>query len=171
MKTGCSLYPALRDQEGRCHGARHGETEEPKEYFIAFIAWKTCRKRELTLKKNITQGIHDRFQRDQVYRESQRKIDWTEQKCTEMDKLAQEDHPYHLSNEEFKRFQGQWYLTLNKAGKNAPMRLRSDFRAAVSTKNRLHQETVEGLYPTPHIHEQMTAHIMATSTATLSTTR
>ena len=29
---------------------------------------------------------------------------------------------------------------------------------------------VEGLYPTPHIHEQMTAYIMATSTATLSTT-
>ena len=32
-------------------------------------------------------------------------------------------------------------------------------------------ESVEGLYPTPHIHEQMTAYIMATSTATLSTTR
>ena len=31
--------------------------------------------------------------------------------------------------------------------------------------------SVEGLYPTPHIHEQMTAHIMATSTTTLSTTR
>ena len=30
---------------------------------------------------------------------------------------------------------------------------------------------VEGLYPTPHIHEQMTAQIMATSTTTLSTTR
>ena len=30
---------------------------------------------------------------------------------------------------------------------------------------------VEGLYPTPHVHEQMTAYIMATSTATLSTTR
>ena len=30
---------------------------------------------------------------------------------------------------------------------------------------------VEGLYPTPHIHEQMTAYIMATSTTTLSTTR
>ena len=30
---------------------------------------------------------------------------------------------------------------------------------------------VEGLYPTPHIHEQMTVYIMATTTATLSTTR
>ena len=33
------------------------------------------------------------------------------------------------------------------------------------------KKCVEGLYPTPHIHEQMTAHIMATSTTTLSTTR
>ena len=30
---------------------------------------------------------------------------------------------------------------------------------------------VEGLYPTPHIYEQMTAQIMATSLTTLSTTR
>ena len=31
--------------------------------------------------------------------------------------------------------------------------------------------TVEELYPTPHIHEQMTAYIMATTTSTLSQTR
>ena len=30
---------------------------------------------------------------------------------------------------------------------------------------------VEELYPTPHIHEQMTAYIMATTTTTLSQTR
>ena len=30
---------------------------------------------------------------------------------------------------------------------------------------------VEGLYPTPHIHEQMTVYIMATTTSTLSQTR
>ena len=34
-------------------------------------------------------------------------------------------------------------LTLNKSGKNAPIRLRSDFRAAVSLKNRLHREPGE----------------------------
>ena len=36
-----------------------------------------------------------------------------------------------------------WYLTLNKSGKNAPMRLRSDFRAAVTVMNRLHRESGE----------------------------
>ena len=30
---------------------------------------------------------------------------------------------------------------------------------------------VEELYPTPHIHEQMTGYIMATTTSTLSQTR
>ena len=30
---------------------------------------------------------------------------------------------------------------------------------------------VEELYPTPHIHEQMTAYIMATTTSTLSQAR
>ena len=38
-------------------------------------------------------------------------------------------------------YQGQWYLTFNKAGKNGLMKLRSDFRAAVSMKNRLHRES------------------------------
>ena len=50
-------------------------------------------------------------------------------KCMEWDELAKEDHTYHLTSEEKKRYQGQWYLTLNKSGKNVPMRLRSDFRA------------------------------------------
>ena len=58
-------------------------------------------------------------------------------------KLAQADHSYRLSRKEFERYQGQWYLTLNKSGKNAPMRLRSDFRAAVTIKNRLHRESGE----------------------------
>ena len=51
-----------------------------------------------------------------------------------MDELEKEDHTYHLSPEEFTRYQGQWYLTLNKSDKNGPMKLRSDFRAAVSIK-------------------------------------
>ena len=33
------------------------------------------------------------------------------------------------------------------------------------------EKHVEELYPTPHIHEQMTAYIMATTTSTLSQTR
>ena len=56
--------------------------------------------RKLTLKVDISQGSHDRFLRDQLYRESQLAIGWTEQKCKEMDEFAKENHTYHLSTKE-----------------------------------------------------------------------
>ena len=121
-------------KKGRCHGARHGKTGEQKEYQKAFNVWKRCRKRVDSQDEHY-KGIYDRFLRDQVYRESQLKIGCTEQKCIEMDELAKQDHTFRISKEEFERHQGQWYLTLNKSGKNAPMRLRPDCRAAVSLKN------------------------------------
>ena len=112
-------------KKGRSHGARHGKTEEEKEYHIPWNAWKRC------CKKVDSQGGHftcirDRFLRDPVYRESQLVIGWTEQKCKELDEFAKENHTYRLTLEEKRRYQGQWYLTLNKSGKNGPMKLRPD---------------------------------------------
>ena len=66
-------------KKGRLHGARHGKTDAQKEHFVAHNARKRC------IKKNFD-GIHDRFQRDPVFRHSQLKIGWTEEKCIEMDK-------------------------------------------------------------------------------------
>ena len=123
-------------EEERPHGARHGKTETQKKYYVAHNARKRC------LQINYD-GIHDRFLRDPVFRDSQVEIDWTEQKCIEVDNLAQEDHSCRLSREEYLRYQKHWYLTLKKSGKNAPMRLRSDFRAAVTIMNRLHRESGE----------------------------
>ena len=124
-----------------------------KEYHTAWNAWKRCCKRVDSQGEHF-ECIHDRFLRDQVYRESQLKIGWTEQKCIVMDELTKQNHTYHLSTEEFKRYHGQWYLTLNKSGKNAPMPLRPDFRAAVSLKNRLHREfgeqVAEPISPAPY---------------------
>ena len=120
-------------KKGPNHGAQHGKTEDQKEYHIAWNAWKRCYKKVDSQGEHFS-GIHDRFLRDQVYRESQFAIGWTEQKCIEMDELAKQDHTYHLSTEKFKRYQGQWYPTLNKSAQNGPMRLRPDFRAAVSLK-------------------------------------
>ena len=98
---------------------------------------------ELTARKNITREFTIVFYETKYIVIRNSKIGWTAQKCIEMDKLAQEDHSYRLSRDEFQRYQKQWYLTLNKSGKNAPMRLRSDFRAAVTIKNRLHRESGE----------------------------
>ena len=129
-------------KKGGCHGARHGKTEELKEYHITWNAWKRCCKKVDSQGEHFS-GIRDRFLRDPVYRESQLAIGRTEQQCKDMDELAQKDHTYHLSPEESRRYQRQWYLTLNKSGKNRPIKLRSDFRAAVSLKNRLHRESGE----------------------------
>ena len=129
-------------KKGTTHGARHGKTKEQMEYHMAWNAWKRCCKKVDSPGEHFT-GIHDRFLRDPVYRESQLAIGSTEQKFKEWDELAKEDQTYRLNPEEKKRNQGQWYLTLNKSGKNGPMKLRSDFRAAVSIKNRLHHESGE----------------------------
>ena len=99
--------------------------------------------RKSTLKVNILQVFTIDFSEIQFYRESKLAIGWTEQKCKEWDELAQEDHTYRLTPEEKKRYQGQWHLTLKKSSKNGPMKLRSDFRAAVSMQNRLHHESGE----------------------------
>ena len=104
------------------------------------ISWHNARRR--CIKKNFD-GIHDRFQSDPLYRDSQLKIGWTEEKCIEMDKLAQEDHSYCPSSEEYERYRKNWYTSLKKSGRNAPMKLRSDFRTAVTIMNRLHRESGE----------------------------
>ena len=59
-------------------------------------------------------------------------------------KLAQENHSYCPSSEEFERYRKNWYIPLNKSGRNAPMKLRSDFRTAVTLMNCLHRESGEG---------------------------
>ena len=121
------------------------DTARPK--YKKNTAWLGMRGRDAvrksTPKVNIFTGIHDRFLRDPVYRESQLAVGWSEQKCKEWDELAKKDHTYKLTPEERWRYNGQWYLTLNKADKNGPMKLRSHYRAAVVMKNHLHRESWE----------------------------
>ena len=107
------------------------KTEAQKEYCVAHNPRKRCHKRNY-------EGIHDRFQRNLVNRDSKLKIGWPEEKCIEMVKLTQEDHSYRLCREEFLRYQQHGYLAFNNSGKNAPMRLRS-----VTIMNRLPRESGE----------------------------
>ena len=93
-------------KKGPNHGARHGKTKKQTEHRMAWNAWKRCCKKVDSQGEHFT-GIHDRFLRDPVYRESQLAIGWSEQKCKEWDELAQEDHTYRLTPEEKKRYHGQ----------------------------------------------------------------
>ena len=70
FKTWCSLYPALRNKE-------YSETEAQKQYHITHNAWKRCRSR-VDGQEEHHEGIQGCFLRDQVHRDSQLIIDWTE---------------------------------------------------------------------------------------------
>ena len=120
----------------RPRGARHCRTDAQKEHFVAITRGRDVSKR-------ILMEFTIALQRDPVHRDSQLKIGWTEEKCIAMDKLAQEDHSYCPSSEEYERYKKNWYISLNKSGRNAPMKLRSDFRSAVTIMNRLHRESGE----------------------------
>ena len=71
-------------QKGRPHGHRYGKTKEQRDHHIAHNSRKRCIKRNF-------EGIHDRFLKDPVFRESQLEIDRTEEVCIQMDKDAQKD--------------------------------------------------------------------------------
>ena len=118
---------------------------------MAWNAWKRRCKKVDSQGENYT-SIHDRFLRDPFL--SQLAIGWSEQKCKECDELAKEDHTKTLIPEEKRRYKGRWYLTLNKERKNGPVKLRSDFRAAVLLKNRVHHESRERIERRLHPDQQ-----------------
>ena len=118
----------------RPHGARHGQTAAQKEHFIAHNARKRC-------VKKVFEGIHDRFQKDLKFRDSELEADRTEEKCMEMDELAQKDFTYCPPTEEFERSEN--LVSLTTSGRNAPMNLRSEFGEAVTKLHRLDRESGE----------------------------
>ena len=91
-------------RKGDLRGARHGKTEAQKEHFIANNARRRC------LKKNF-EGIHDRFQKDFKFRDSQLRISRTEAICIQMDEVAQKDFTYRLSSEEYERYKKTWSIS------------------------------------------------------------
>ena len=119
---------------------------------MAWNAWKRCCKKVDSQGEHFT-GIHDRFLRDQFI-VNHNSFGWSERKCTEWDELAKEDHKNKLTPVERRRYKGQWYLTLNKEGKNGPMQLRSDYRAAALMQNRLHHESGEPIEESIHPGQQ-----------------
>ena len=46
-----------------------------------------------------------------------------------------------MTESEYFRYRQNWWISLNKSENTGPLRNRSDFNEALSTLNRLHQET------------------------------
>ena len=120
----------------RPHGNRHGKTEEQRQHHIAQNLRKRCNKRGF-------EGIHDRFQNDSTSRESLLGIDRTEEVCIQMNKDAQKDFTFRMTQGEYFRCRKNWWISLKKSGKLGPMRDRSDFNEALTKMHRLHQESGE----------------------------
>ena len=77
-------------KKGRPHGHRYGKKPGDREYFTANQLKKKC-------KKKFFQSIHDRFIRDETFRNHGR----DEDACRLMDVLADEDHTHHLTPQEY----------------------------------------------------------------------
>ena len=127
----------------RPHGNRHRKTEEQIKHLFDHILRKGC------IKKGFD-GIHDRFQNDSTFGDSQLSIDRTEEVCVQIDKGAQKDFTYRMSQDEYFRYKKNWWISLNTSGRNQPMKLRSDFSEALTILHRLHRESGdERLAPIP----------------------
>ena len=94
-------------KKGRPHGNRHGKTEEQRKHQIAHNLRKRC------INKNF-EGIHDRFQKDLTFRDSQLRIDRTEEMCIQMDEVAQKDFTYRMSSDEYMRFRKKELVDLSQ---------------------------------------------------------
>ena len=128
-------FPHCVIKKGRPHGARHCKLKNRISLHslqrVEEMSQKSWRSRR-TLQRN--SRSFSKRPKSIVIRNS--KLAEPRRSASQWIFLAQEDHSYRLIKEEFKRGQGQWYLTMKKSGKNAPMRLRSDLRAAVTIKNK-----------------------------------
>ena len=90
--------------------------------------------------------------------------DWS--KCVEMDELAQKDFTYRPSPEEYERFKKTWSISLNTSGRNAPMKLRTDFSETLKKMHRLHRESgEERLAPIP-VYQYRKWHSSSSSSST-----
>ena len=121
-------------KKGRPHGHRYGKKLGNSENYTANQLEKKC-------KKKFFQGIHDRFIRDETFRNRMIEDGRDEDACRQMDVLAEEDHTHHLTTQEYYDYKSNWWLRSNKTGSNTvPVERRPDFKQALSTLQQLKQK-------------------------------
>ena len=124
-------------KKGRPHGHRYGKKPGDREYYTAHQLKKKC-------KKKFFQVIHDRFVRDETFRNRMIENGRGEDACRQMDALADEDHTHHLTPEEYYHYKSNRWLRLNKTASNAvPVERRPDFKQALSTLWQLKEKEEE----------------------------
>ena len=118
-------------KKGRPQGHRYGKKPGDHEYFIANSLKKKCKKRNFL-------GFHERFIRDEKFRKNMFDVGRTEEICREMDKLANEDHTHHITQDEIRVYRNNWWIRSNTVGSDTmPVRHRADFKKALSNLRQL----------------------------------
>ena len=121
---------------GRIRSARHSKTEAQKEHFVAHNVRKRCINiivMEFTIVSNEIQYIVIHNSKLAGPRRSASQwINWHR-------KTTPTAHPLRS----MRGIRKTRFISLNKSGRNAPMKLRSEFRTAVTIMNRLHRESGE----------------------------
>ena len=121
-------------KKGRPHGHRCGKKPGDREYYSANQLKNKC-------KKKFFQVIHDRFIRDETFRNRMMENGRDEDACRQMDVLAHEDHTHHLTPREYYHYKSNWWLRSNKTGSNTvPVERRPDSKQALSTLQQLKQK-------------------------------
>ena len=124
----------------RPHGHRYGKMLVDHEYFTANSLKKKCKKRHFL-------GIHDRFIRDERFRKNMIELGRSEDVCRETDKLANEVHTHHATEEEINENRSNWWIRSNFVGSDTmPVRHRADFKEALSTLRRLKNQEDQAYY-------------------------
>ena len=88
-------------------------------------------------------SIHERWHKDDQYRNSLSLIGWTEEQIIEHDKIALEDHSYVATKPERIQNTKLWVLRLNQDGAQQPLNQRPDLLKQDENEKRMDDEHVK----------------------------
>ena len=111
---------------------------------IENIVWPNAKRK--IMKESMTDSCEMTFSDAMIENSRDEKV------CRAWDVLADEDHTYHMSQEEYFYYRNNWWLHLNKSGNDTQsLRKRSDSKQALSTLKRSHREAGrEQIEPVPY---------------------
>ena len=126
----CSI-PNFYIRKGRPHGQRYGKKAGCKEYHTANQLQRRCRKKKY-------ENIHDRFIRDELFRNTMIELGRSEEVILEMDRHATENHSHIATKAGIDVYRGNWWIRSNVVNFDTmPTRRQPDFKKALSTLYRL----------------------------------
>ena len=92
-------------------------------------------------------SIHDRFIRDARFRKTMIELGRTDEVIREMDKLANEDHTHHATEEEISMYRNNWWIRSNFGFDTMPARHRADFKRSIVFLASSQESRGSGLLP------------------------